>query len=411
MSERNKSASKSLASVIKNLKTFDKKEAAEYEETFKIGGMSLLNKKIKEDMSKWRNVPVNIAVTGSPGVGKSSFINKFRGVKPRTEGAAAVGVNETTTEPTKYMHPDNNSIALWDLPGIGTQKFPKEKYLEEVGFERYDFFLILTATRFHENDIWLAKKVEKLEKKFIFIRTKMNYDVDNNEKDNDESKFVTVDKIRNEMAQQIATEQFENVKVYLIDNRDDQDYDFPILIEKMIKEAPVWKQEAMTLTLTSLTGDLINRKKNVLRKRIMIVALGSALGGAVPMPGVSIAVDKEIIMHEVDFYKQQFGLDDESLQKMSLALEIALENLKGRLRTAVSTVQMVTNFTTALVASEITEKMTAYVLPVFGCIVAGGISYCSTASILWSLLDECVADAQTINEQLVKRYSNQDFQQ
>ncbi|XP_060608675.1 interferon-inducible GTPase 1-like [Ruditapes philippinarum] len=410
------STSKPMPQAFQDLDDFDRTTAVEYEEAFKSGGMTKLSKKIEEDIDKWRNVPVNIAVTGNSGVGKSSFINSYRGLKANSEGAAAVGVNETTEEPTKYMHPNNNSVALWDLPGMGTQKFPKKTYLEKVKFQTYDFFIIITATRFTENDIWLANEVKKIKKKFFFIRTKMNTDVENDTHDYPgTSKSDTVNKVRQKMTQHVAKEHFENVKIYLIDNHFVLDYDFPILVETMIKEAPTWKQEAMTLTLTILTENIINQKRSALRKRIMIVALGSAAGGAVPVPGVSLAVDTAIVMGEVKFYKQQFGLNDDSLQENAHSLEITVESLKERLnitrQLAVASTRLIAIVVSKMALSEVAEKVTAFFLPVLGSIIAAGISYGCTVSVLRSILDECVSDARIINEQLMQKMSESDCHQ
>jgi predicted GTPase len=33
----------------------------------------------KDELNKWKDVEINIAITGTPGVGKSSFINAIRG--------------------------------------------------------------------------------------------------------------------------------------------------------------------------------------------------------------------------------------------------------------------------------------------------------------------------------------------
>ncbi|XP_060578232.1 T-cell-specific guanine nucleotide triphosphate-binding protein 2-like [Ruditapes philippinarum] len=407
------SASKHVPKIFQDLDDFDRKSAVEYEEAFKSGGMSKLSKKIEEDIGKWRNVPVNIAVTGNSGVGKSSFINSYRGLKAKSEGAAAVGVNETTMEPTKYMHPNNNSVALWDLPGMGTKEFPKETYLEKVHFQTYDYFIIITATRFTENDIWLANEVQKLQKKFFFIRTKMNMDVENDAHDYPgTSKSDTVNKVREEMKQHVSKEHFENTKVYLIDNHFVLDYDFPNLVETMIKEAPTLKQEAMALTLTILTENIINQKRSALRKRILVVALGSAAGGAVPLPGTSLAVDAAIVMGEVEFYKQQFGLNDKSLHENARSLEIDVENLKERLnitrQLAVASTRLIATVVSKMALSEVAEKVTAFVLPVLGSVIAAGISYGSTVSVLMSILDECVSDAQIINKQLMQKMSESD---
>ena len=96
-------------------------------------------------------------------------------MKKNDRGAAAVGAVETTMEPEPYSHPQNSNIVLWDLPGVGTPKFPKEKYLEKVGVDKYDCFIMLTAERFTENDEFLAKEFLKKDKRFYFARNKVNF--------------------------------------------------------------------------------------------------------------------------------------------------------------------------------------------------------------------------------------------
>lgn len=72
----------------------------------------------------------------------------MRGLIAQDEGAARVGVVETTNEPTPYEHPDFPNLKIWDLPGVGTPNYPRSSYLEKIQFTRYDFFLILSRTRF-----------------------------------------------------------------------------------------------------------------------------------------------------------------------------------------------------------------------------------------------------------------------
>lgn len=45
---------------------------------------------------------MNLAVVGNSGVGKSLLINRLRRLRPQAEGWAAVGVNETTREPSMF---------------------------------------------------------------------------------------------------------------------------------------------------------------------------------------------------------------------------------------------------------------------------------------------------------------------
>ncbi|GCC21218.1 hypothetical protein chiPu_0019685 [Chiloscyllium punctatum] len=105
-----------------------------------MGGLEsvpLLQKKIN-DLS---NTELNIAVTGKSGAGKSTFINK---------GAAKTGMIETTMEPIGYTHPRLLHVILWDLPGIGSDEFLRNKYVREMKFKRFDFFIIISACRFSD---------------------------------------------------------------------------------------------------------------------------------------------------------------------------------------------------------------------------------------------------------------------
>ena len=73
------------------------------------------------------------------------------------EGAAEVGITETTREPKAYDHPTNPKIKFWDLPGIGTPNYADmATYCKKVELERFHAFLILTAGRLTENDLKLA---------------------------------------------------------------------------------------------------------------------------------------------------------------------------------------------------------------------------------------------------------------
>ncbi len=67
-------------------------------------------------MRREENINLNDLLIFS-GVGKSTFINCLRGLEAEDEGAAGVGVVETTNQPTPYEHPDFSNLKIWDLPG------------------------------------------------------------------------------------------------------------------------------------------------------------------------------------------------------------------------------------------------------------------------------------------------------
>lgn len=138
--------------------------------------------KIQEYLHKEKNTPLNIGITGESGSGKSTFVNVFRGIDHEDERAAPTGCVETTMEVTSYPHPNYPNVTFWDLPGIGTMKFPADEYLKRVGFEKFDFFIIISSTRFRENDVKLAQEIQKMGKKFYFVRSKIDNDLQNEKK-------------------------------------------------------------------------------------------------------------------------------------------------------------------------------------------------------------------------------------
>ncbi|XP_060578234.1 interferon-inducible GTPase 5-like [Ruditapes philippinarum] len=400
------------APVVKDITPINPAEFIEYKSAFENGEMSKLKKKIDEDQDRWRKIVVNIAIIGNSGVGKSSFINIFRGIRGNCDGAAAVGVNETTEVPTKYVHPGNMNIALWDLPGVGTLKFPNSTYLQDVGFDKYDYFLIISSTRFTENDLWLAKEVHKLGKYFFFIRTKMNVDVENDKYDNPQScKDVTVSNVRKAIETYFANGGLTNIQVFLIDSHFPFDYDFPILVTTMIDVAPKWKQEAMALTMTNLTESLIKRKKSILKRRILRVSLYSAIAAVAPLPGTSLLFDDKLVDREMYFYRKQFGPDDISLKKSIGLLEIPgdVEALEKRLNLSSpsfgTSIAKSVPFLMSLRVADVAGPITEIVFPVIGSIIGAGISYGNTVYILMSILNVFVSDALAINKELMKKLS------
>ncbi|XP_023250532.1 T-cell-specific guanine nucleotide triphosphate-binding protein 1-like [Seriola lalandi dorsalis] len=152
---------------------------------------------IQEHLEQQNNIPLNIGITGESGSGKSTFVNAFRGVDNRDGKAAPTSCVETTSDVTPYPHPNYPNVTLWDLPGIGTTRFPADKYLQHVGFEKFDFFFIISADRFRENDVKLALEIQRMKKKFYFVRSKIDHNLRNAERSQREfNTEITLTQIR-----------------------------------------------------------------------------------------------------------------------------------------------------------------------------------------------------------------------
>ena len=365
----------------------DSKEEDLINKTLEEKGLEGVKSALINRIDKWKTEQLHIAVIGQAGVGKSSFINAIRNLTAEDIGAANVGVVETTGELKEYPHPSYPNLTFWDVPGVGTKRWPMGTYLKDIKFQQYDFYLILTATRFMELDIWLAQEVQKSGKKCFFVRTKIDIDVNNTKMTHPKTFHfdATIDEIRAYCKEQVMNivEQthelsLKDLPIFLISNAilHSQDFDFPKLKEKIIEDFPSLKQEAILFVLSG-TQKILEHKKKMLEKRIPKVAILSAIGGLIPIPGLSVVVDMEILKSEVEFYRQQFGLDKTSLMHLDLTAE-------GRGWKAVR--DLIQNHIDG--ASEVAESTLAMTVPIIGCLVSAGISYGITYATLHKFLKE-----------------------
>ncbi|XP_052787334.1 T-cell-specific guanine nucleotide triphosphate-binding protein 2-like isoform X2 [Mya arenaria] len=364
---------------------------------FQEDGLDGLKQMIINNRDKWESIPIRIAVTGNSGVGKSSFINAFLGLKPNAAGAAAVGVAETTMEVKAYPHPKNNNFVLYDLPGVGTQLFPRESYLQKVDFKKYDFFMILSATRFTENDAWLSQQIKEQQKKFFFVRTKIDIDMQNERDDCDEAfnQDLSLHKIREDAEGNLND---RKSKVYLITTklRIINQFDYNRLMKDLMTETPELKKDSLVLFLPSLTEAVILEKEKVLSKRAPALAIASAIAGAIPLPGVSAAVDGTIIATDAKFYMEQFNLDEKSLKDFEMNYSLKISKLNLATRTLGITAASICQACAVGVASEATENVVKVLIPGLGSAIAGVLSYGSVLVMLWKMLNTMKEDALTI---------------
>ncbi|XP_057210721.1 interferon-inducible GTPase 5-like [Triplophysa rosa] len=131
---------------------------------------------IKDYLKQQDLVELNVGVTGESGSGKSTFVNAFRGLGDEEEGSASTGVVETTMIPDVYIHPNYKNVKVWDLPGIGTPNFKANEYLQQVQFERYDFFII-ASDRFKECHTHLATEIMRMGQTIDYRSIDASFDV------------------------------------------------------------------------------------------------------------------------------------------------------------------------------------------------------------------------------------------
>uniref|UniRef100_A0A3B4BG16 IRG-type G domain-containing protein n=1 Tax=Periophthalmus magnuspinnatus TaxID=409849 RepID=A0A3B4BG16_9GOBI len=312
----------------------------------------------KERLEAIDNASLTIGVTGESGCGKSSFVNALRGLKNSDEGAAPTGPVETTMEPIEYPHPDHPNVKIWDLPGIGTPNFKADQYLEKVEFEKYDFFLIISNTRFKENDAKLAHEIQKMNKKFYFIRSKIDQDIQNEKRDKKVfNERETLSLIRNNCVEGLKQLEIKSPKVFLVSSSDLHLYDFEALGQTLESELPEHTRDALLLALPNISLEAINKKKQVLKSRIKLYVLGSAAGAMSPIPGTSVVVDIALMVKFVKECQKSLSLSDTSLMRLSEATGVSMEELKKEIKSPLTGVKITAELMDAAAAKEEVKQL------------------------------------------------------
>ena len=264
----------------------------------------------------------------------------FLRLKDGDSGAAKVGFRtDYTSQPKPYPHPDNPNIILWDLPGIGTDDFPAKTYCQRVDLKNYDTFLIFTATRFRRENSILAEAISSIGKKFSFVRSKIDQDVESeietlstpesfNEKD-------FLEKVRVECLNKLGDRLSNKQHIFLISNKYPKKWDFKDLEKAILDVLPTDLNECLTLSLgvlNSLSTETLKRKVEVLKTRIWLVAAASAAVALVPIPGVSTVADIGLIVREMEFYRSQLGLPKDRPDKFKMLTETTQVKVKMYLK-------------------------------------------------------------------------------
>ncbi|KAG2135730.1 interferon-inducible GTPase-domain-containing protein [Suillus bovinus] len=179
----------------------------------------------------------HFAVAGVAGVGKSSLINAFCGLRNNDVRAAATGVTETTLAMARIPHPDAEYPLVWyDIPGAGTLKISDWWYFNTQGLYIFDGIIILFDNRFTMTDIAILTNCRRFNIPTYIVRSKADQHIsnimddmedvsDHDESENKKKKLYQVARQRFiQQTRQSVKDNLENAnipdqKVYIVSNK------------------------------------------------------------------------------------------------------------------------------------------------------------------------------------------------
>ncbi|XP_069496905.1 interferon-inducible GTPase 5-like [Ambystoma mexicanum] len=365
--------------------------------------------KVQSLLGKLEATTLDIAVTGESGAGKSTFVNALRGLGDDDFGAARTGVTETTTVPMAYQHPTLPTVRIWDMPGIGTYNFQVDQYLKLVNFERYDFFIIVASERFRENHARLARNIRDMKKHFYFVRTKVDQDLNacTRRKKTQFNEEMVLNEIRTDCTSWLEKEGEQDPKVFLLSSFELHKYDFQKLQNTLEQSLDGQKRHVLLLSLPNITDEVIVKKKKSLKRHIWKKALLSCIISAMPSKPVHFNIP--MLMNTLRSYKQNFGLDDESLGTLASKVNTSTYHLKEEITSqegqGMNEESVKAVLRMAVVGSQAAANLVEEQVPVLGNLVAGAITFVAVYILLNSSLDNLAKDAQKV---LRRAFSTED---
>lgn len=179
-------------------------------------------------------------------------------------------------------------------------------------------------------------------------------------------------------------------------------YNFSLLHETLDRDLPEHKRHALLRAMPNISLEIIDKKKKTFKRRLYWLSALSAAVAAVPVPGLSIAVDIAVLVGAVTDYVFGFGLDIKSLQRLSASTGVSYADLRAVIVSPLAAVK-ISKELLLKVLSQIAGAATFMALeevsrfiPIVGIPLAMVFSFTTTYRLLNFILNQLAEDAQKV---------------
>ncbi|XP_042338855.1 interferon-inducible GTPase 5-like, partial [Plectropomus leopardus] len=193
-------------------------------------------------------------------------------------------------------------------------------------------------------------------------------------------------------------------QVFLVSNHHPRLYDFSLLLNTLERELPAHKKHALLLAMPNISLEVINKKKKAFHSKIKYLATLSAAVAAVPVPGLSTAVDISLLVGVVTRWVFGFGLDIPSLRRLADSTGVTLDDLLAIIVSSLAAVDITPELVLKLlaelgvVATLLAAEEGTRFIPILGIPAAMALSFTFTYFALNKFLDMLSEDAQKVFE-------------
>ncbi|MFN3997202.1 GTPase [Algoriphagus sp.] len=348
--------------------------------------------KSKKDYDAIKNAKVICGVIGQSGSGKSSLINSIFGEKMSQSGPT-----QTTLDKKGPFQKDG--LIFYDLPGCGTNEFPKETYSEVMDLNSYDCLILVTSNRFYENDRFLIEEANRLEKSIFIVRSRIDEAISNGKYDypeKEEKDIINLCFLEIES----SIRDLRTNGIYLVSSRKPTDYDLPLLLEKIAESLDKIKRAKFISQIFGANEEIINEKRKIAKKVVKYYSSAAALNGINPIPGLDVALDVGLILKMNQEILKIFNLDEDSIAYLKL-LKISHTTLNSVQKFGM---QFLTKEAILLLlkkyAPQVATKQITKYIPFAGQAISATIAFGLTMTFGNKTIEECAEKALEILSQV-----------